>query len=70
VRGKTNLHTPGGRGLSRGSTMFYRTPVGTCAIEVRDIFMPEDFFDPLLDPLRADPRFARVEKRMGITSND
>ena len=40
------------------------------AIEVRDIFMPEDFFDPLLDPLRADPRFARVEKRMGITSTD
>jgi TolB-like protein/Tfp pilus assembly protein PilF len=37
------------------------------AIQVRDIFMPEDFFDPLLDPLRADPRFARIEKRMGFT---
>jgi serine/threonine-protein kinase len=37
------------------------------AIQVRDIFVPEDFFDPLLDPLRADPRFAGVEKRMGIT---
>jgi tetratricopeptide (TPR) repeat protein len=37
------------------------------AIDARDIFLPEDFFDPLLDPLRADPRFARIEKRMGIT---
>jgi serine/threonine protein kinase len=37
------------------------------SIQVRDIFMPEDFFDPLLDPLRADPRFARIEQRMGIT---
>ena len=36
------------------------------AIDVRDIFLPEDFFDPLLDPLRADPRFARVEERMGV----
>jgi tetratricopeptide (TPR) repeat protein len=36
------------------------------AIDERDIFLPEDFFDPLLDPLRADPRFARVEARMGI----
>ena len=36
------------------------------AIDVRDPFLPEDFFDPLLDPLRADPRFAEVERRMGI----
>ena len=36
------------------------------AIEERDIFLPEDFFDPLLDPLRADPRFSGIEKRMGI----
>ena len=36
------------------------------AIDVRDIFLPEDLFDPLLDPLRADPRFARIEQRMGI----
>ena len=36
------------------------------AVAVRDVFMPEDFFDPLLDPLRADPRFAGIERRMGI----
>jgi tetratricopeptide (TPR) repeat protein len=36
------------------------------AIDVRDIFLPEDVFDPLLDPLRADSRFARVEERMGV----
>jgi adenylate cyclase len=36
------------------------------AIDARDIFMPEDFFDPLLDPLRRDPRFARVVERMGL----
>jgi tetratricopeptide (TPR) repeat protein len=36
------------------------------AIDVRDIFLPEDFFDPLLDGLRRDPRFKRVEARMGL----
>jgi hypothetical protein len=36
------------------------------AIEERDIFMPEVFFDPLLDPLRKDPRFRKVEERMGV----
>jgi len=34
------------------------------AIDERDIFLPEDFFDPLLDPLRRDPRFAGVDARM------
>lgn len=34
------------------------------AITVRDIFLPEDFFDPQLDPLRADPRFAAIAARM------
>jgi tetratricopeptide (TPR) repeat protein len=32
----------------------------------KDIFMPENFFDPLLDPLRKDPRFAEVERKMGV----
>jgi serine/threonine-protein kinase len=36
------------------------------AIDVKDIFLPEDFFDPLMTRLRRDPRFARVEQRMGI----
>jgi hypothetical protein len=36
------------------------------AIDERDIFMPEIFFDPLLDPLRRDPRFRKVEERMGV----
>ncbi len=36
------------------------------AIDVRDAYLPEDFFDPLLDPLRADARFARIEERMGL----
>jgi serine/threonine-protein kinase len=36
------------------------------AIDERDIFMPEIFFDPLLDPLRRDPRFREVEERMGV----
>jgi serine/threonine-protein kinase len=36
------------------------------AIDERDIFMPEVFFDPLLDPLRKDPRFRKVEELMGV----
>jgi cytochrome c-type biogenesis protein CcmH/NrfG len=36
------------------------------AITVRDIFLPEDFFDPQLDRLRADPRFAAIEARMRV----
>ncbi len=36
------------------------------AITVRDIFLPEDFFDPQLDRLRADPRFAGIELRMRV----
>jgi tetratricopeptide (TPR) repeat protein len=32
----------------------------------RDIFMPENFYDPLLDPLRRDPRFAKVMEGMGL----
>ena len=34
------------------------------AIDEHDMFLPEDFFDPLLDPLRRDPRFASIEARM------
>ncbi|MFL5495549.1 MAG: protein kinase domain-containing protein [Gemmatimonadales bacterium] len=35
-------------------------------IDEHDIYIPENFFDPLLDPLRKDPRFARVMARMGL----
>ncbi|HUF36809.1 MAG TPA: protein kinase [Gemmatimonadales bacterium] len=39
------------------------------AIDQRDIFVPEVFFDPLLHPLRRDPRFRRIEERMGLTAS-
>jgi hypothetical protein len=35
-------------------------------IDQRDIFIPENFFEPLLDPLRTDPSFERVWTRMGL----
>jgi tetratricopeptide (TPR) repeat protein len=35
-------------------------------INQRDIYIPENFFDPLLDPLRKDPRFQKVVARMGL----
>ncbi|HET7599640.1 MAG TPA: protein kinase [Gemmatimonadales bacterium] len=36
------------------------------AIDEKDIYIPENFFEPLLDPLRKDPRFREVWRRMGI----
>ena len=36
------------------------------AIDRRDPFLAEVFFDPLLHPLRDHPRFAAVEERMGL----
>jgi serine/threonine-protein kinase len=36
------------------------------AITMRDAFLPEDFFDPQLDRLRADPRFVGIEARMRV----
>jgi TolB-like protein/Tfp pilus assembly protein PilF len=51
----------GGLGdMDRGMALLHR------AIDERDIFMPEIFFDPLLDPLRRDPRFREVEERMSV----
>jgi hypothetical protein len=36
-------------------------------IAERDIFLPENFFDPLLDPLRKEPEYAEIERAMGLT---
>jgi serine/threonine-protein kinase len=36
-------------------------------IDQHDTYIPENLFDPLLDPLRRDPRFERVVQRMGLT---
>ena len=35
-------------------------------IDEKDIYIPENFFDPLLDPLRKDPRFAQILERMNL----
>ncbi|MBA3317825.1 MAG: tetratricopeptide repeat protein, partial [Gemmatimonadales bacterium] len=50
--------------IDRGIAALHR------AIDERDLFMPEIFFDPLLDPLRRDPRFRKVEERMGVARPD
>ena len=38
-------------------------------IDEKDIYIPENFFDPLLDPLRKDPGYARVLARMGLAGD-
>lgn len=36
------------------------------AVNTRDQWLPENFFDPLMDSLRADPRFTAIRHRMGL----
>jgi len=38
-------------------------------IDEKDIYIPENFFDPLLDPLRKDPGYGRVLARMGLAGD-
>ncbi|HXH63542.1 MAG TPA: protein kinase [Gemmatimonadales bacterium] len=40
----------------------------TRAVDAHDIYIPENFFEPLLDPLRKDPGFRRFYPRMGLTA--
>ncbi len=35
-------------------------------IDQQDVYLPEAFFEPLLDPLRKDPGFRQVVRRMGL----
>jgi len=36
-------------------------------VEQRDSYMPENFFDPILDPVRSQPGYARVLAALGLT---
>lgn len=36
------------------------------ALEVRDLGVSRVLIDPLLDPIRADPRFRKVVERAGL----
>ena len=45
---------------SRGTDWLLR------AIAEKDIYVPENFFDPLLDPLRSDPRYPMVLQKLGL----
>jgi eukaryotic-like serine/threonine-protein kinase len=38
-------------------------------IAEHDLFLPENFFDPLLDPIRADPRYAEIARAMGLPAS-
>ena len=56
-----------GGGLRRPGGDRSRDRIVHRAIDERDIFMPEIFFDPLLDPLRSSSRYPEVLAGMGLT---
>ena len=38
-------------------------------VDEKDIYIPENFFDPLLDPIRRDPRYPALLARMGLSAS-
>ena len=53
------------RGVCRGGGCDEGDRVASRGIDQKDIYIPENFFEPLLDPLRKDPRFEQIVTRIG-----